>query len=64
MTRTIETDTTTSWALESLVDTTFDWLVTEQWEDLETEDLQRIEIEQTQKIRDREQDTTTSWTYL
>lgn len=64
MTRTIETDLTTSWTLESNENTTYDWLTTENWEDLETEDLQIIELEQSQTLRDKEQDTTTSRTYL
>lgn len=64
MTRTIETDTTTSWTLESNVTTTYDWLTTENGEDLETEDWQIIEAELWQTLRDKEQDTTTSRTYL
>jgi hypothetical protein len=60
MTRTIETDTTTSWALESPY--MIDWLTTEDWEPILTEWGERIYAEQLVTTRGKENDTTTSWT--
>lgn len=60
MTRTIETDVTTSWNLESPY--LIDWLTTESGDPILTELGERIYAEQTVTARDQEQDTTTSWT--
>lgn len=60
MTRTIETDITTSYTLESPY--MIDWLETESWEPLLTEDSERIYAESTGTDRDKEDDTTTGWT--
>jgi len=62
MTRTIETDLTTSWTLESPY--LIDWLTTESGDPILTETWERIYAETTTTARDKEQDTTTSWTFI
>lgn len=62
MTRTIETDITTSWSLEST--DFYDWLEDESGDPILTENDERIYVRLLAASRDKEQDTTTSRTYL
>lgn len=62
MTRTIETDITTSWSLEST--DFYDWLEDESGDPILTENNERIYVRLLAASRDKEQDTTTSRTYL
>ena len=62
MTRTIETDTTTSWTLENT--DLYDWLEDESWDPILTENNERIYVKLAKSSREQEQDTTTPRTYL